>query len=72
MPTLLTYPELREHGVLYTRGYLAKLEAAGKFPLRVHLGEARIAWVEQEINAWIAAKIKARKNSITQPRRTGV
>lgn len=61
MPTLLTYRELREHGVVYTRQHLSKLEAAGKFPRRVQLGEARIAWVEQEINDWIAAKIKARK-----------
>lgn len=63
MPRLLTYPELREQGVVYTRQHLAKLEQAGKFPRRVALGEARVAWVEQEIIDWIEAKMAARKSA---------
>ena len=64
MPRLLTYPELREMGVVYTRQHLSTLEAACKFPKRVALGEARVAWVEQEVIDWIEAKMAARKKRI--------
>jgi prophage regulatory protein len=61
MPKLVTYEELKAvFGIKYTRQWLTKLEAEGKFPRRVFIGEARIAWIESEIAAWIAAKMKAR------------
>ena len=63
MPKLLTYPELKAMGVVYTRQHLGKLEADDKFPKRVRLGEARVAWVEQEIVDWIEAKMAARKSA---------
>lgn len=63
MPELLTYPEVVEAGVRYTRQHLARLEAAGKFPRRVQIGEARVAWVEAEVRAWVKAKIKKRDDA---------
>jgi prophage regulatory protein len=37
-------------GITYTRQHLYRLEAAGKFPKRVKLGDRAIAWVESEID----------------------
>jgi len=61
---LLTYDELRDHGVPYTRQHLDNLERAGKFPKRVAIGEFRIGWVEQEVDDYIEAKISARSKRI--------
>lgn len=61
MPELLTFNELREQGVLYTRRWIAELEAAGKFPKRVHLGPGRVGWDAKEIKKWVDDKKKARK-----------
>jgi len=58
---LLTFGELREHGVLLGRRQLDRLEAVGRFPKRVHVSERRVAWVAEEIKAHVAAQIKARK-----------
>lgn len=60
---LVLYSDLKELGVPYTRQHLARLEAEKKFPKRVQVGEARIAWVEDEIRAWVKARIEARKKS---------
>lgn len=59
---LLTYDELRDHGVTYTRRHLDNLERLGKFPRRVAIGEFRVGWVEDEIDAHIAGKINARSS----------
>ncbi|MEQ1933831.1 MAG: AlpA family phage regulatory protein [Fimbriimonadaceae bacterium] len=48
---------------LYGDAHRARLEAAGKFPRRVRLGQgryARVGWVESEIMEWIQAKIAIR------------
>ncbi len=34
--------------------------SGGKFPPPVRLGERAVAWVEDEINAWVAARIEER------------
>jgi prophage regulatory protein len=40
---------------------LNRLRAEGKFPNQVELGDRRIAFVREEVEAWIDAKIKGRK-----------
>jgi predicted DNA-binding transcriptional regulator AlpA len=60
---LLTYNELRDHGVTYTRRHLDNLERIGKFPKRVPLGDRSVAWVEKEIDAHVATKIAARSDA---------
>ena len=53
---LLTYPELRiKKGIPYTRQHLSRLEKKGLFPRRVHIGDNRVAWVEDEIDDRIEA-----------------
>jgi prophage regulatory protein len=61
---LLTYEELRDHGVRYSRQWLFQLERAGKFPRRVAIGEYRVGWVEREIDDYIAARIASRSRTI--------
>jgi len=46
--------------VVYSPAHIARLEADGRFPKRVRLGTGRVAWVEGEIQDWIAARITER------------
>lgn len=41
-----------------------RLELAGEFPKRVALTPCRVAWVESEIDSFIAGRIKARDGGI--------
>jgi predicted DNA-binding transcriptional regulator AlpA len=57
----LSYPELKSlKGVPYTRRHLRDLVRDVKFPQPVEISEARIAWIEDEVDAWQAAKAAAR------------
>jgi prophage regulatory protein len=38
---------------------VARLEGAGRFPLRVHVGY-RVFWLEEEIDAWQQARLNER------------
>jgi prophage regulatory protein len=58
---LLRYPDLMAtRGITYTRQHLYRLEAAGKFPKRVKLGDRAIAWVESEIDEYLEKIIAGR------------
>ncbi len=46
--------------VLYSPQHIARLEAAGGFPLRVKLGRNRVGWVEDEVLDWIQQRINVR------------
>jgi prophage regulatory protein len=46
--------------VPYARQHIARLEAAGKFPLRVKLGPCRVCWMLDEIEAWLRERIDNR------------
>ncbi len=58
---LLSRKQVRDL-VLYSPQHIARLEAAGKFPKRVQLGQCRVGWVEQEIQDWINVRIAERDN----------
>jgi prophage regulatory protein len=61
---LLAYEELRSSkGIPYSKVQLWRLEKRGQFPKRVALGPGRRGWAEHEIDAWIAARIRARDTS---------
>ena len=52
---LISKKELKSiYGVPYCP---ARLEAAGQFPQRVKLGACRVAWVAEEVEAWIEERI---------------
>lgn len=69
MPKLLMFNELKEHGVLLGRHQIDRLEAAGKFPRRVKMGEGRggrVAWVGDEIAEYVGRAINARPARVSQ------
>ena len=43
------------------RSSIYDLMAQGKFPLPVPIGVRRVAWIESEIDEWIAKQIQQRK-----------
>ena len=47
-------------GVPYCFAHIARLEAAGEFPLRVKLGQCRVAWYLDEVVEWIESKARSR------------
>jgi predicted DNA-binding transcriptional regulator AlpA len=60
---LLSYRDLALRGIPYSRSHLRRLEALGKFPRHITLGEgqgALIAWPQHEIDSWIAEKMARR------------
>jgi prophage regulatory protein len=63
---LLTFPELRERGIPYTRQHLDRKMRAGEFPGKIHLSPARIGWAEDEIDSWLRSKAAARPAKILE------
>lgn len=58
---LVTKKELKSiFGVPYSPAHIARLEAAGQFPKRVQLGACRVAWIAEEVQAWIDERITLR------------
>ena len=65
MGTLNTLPELIltseiVQRIPYSQNHLRRLEAKGSFPKRIRIGANRVAWVRQEIDSWIEARLNAR------------
>lgn len=50
-------------GIKFHPRHLWRLRKAGKFPKPIKLGVQRIAYVEAEIDAWIAQRIAERDAS---------
>ena len=58
---LVSKKELKSvFGVPYSFAHIARLEAAGEFPKRVRLGACRVAWVAEEVQAWIDERVAIR------------
>jgi predicted DNA-binding transcriptional regulator AlpA len=57
---LIAFDQLESRGVPYTRDHLRRLCKADLFPRPVPLSNRRIAFVADEVDAWVSAKIKAR------------
>jgi prophage regulatory protein len=45
--------------VPFSMVHIWRLERQGKFPTRIKLGENSVGWDEDEIDAWIEARIRA-------------
>ena len=43
--------------VPYSANHIRRLEAAGKFPKRVQIGDNRVAWVRAEVEQWLASRM---------------
>jgi prophage regulatory protein len=53
---IITQKELRSI-VPYTPQHILRLEKAGRFPLRIRLGQNRVGWRLIDIEAWIASRL---------------
>jgi prophage regulatory protein len=54
---LITYAELHPlKGVGYSRMQLSRLAAKREFPQSVRVSNSRVAWLESEIDEWIASR----------------
>lgn len=62
-PTLIVYADLASKGISLSKVQIWRLEKAGKFPRRVRVSANRIAWVESEIDAYLARKIEERDDN---------
>jgi prophage regulatory protein len=59
-PKLLSFPQLKSaKGIPFSRQHVHRLVSAGDFPQPIKLGLATNAWLEDEIDAWIEARIEA-------------
>jgi prophage regulatory protein len=61
-PILLSREDIKARGISYSRAQIYRKIKDGSFPPPVRLGENRIAWLSNEIDAWIEA-IAAARNS---------
>jgi predicted DNA-binding transcriptional regulator AlpA len=57
---LLGREALRKLGIAYSNVHLLRLEAEGKFPRRIYLSPARVAWLKAEIVAHVNRCVAAR------------
>jgi len=53
---LITREGLKSLGITYSNTHFLRLEAKGRFPKRIYLSRARVAWIEREIKAWLAER----------------
>lgn len=61
LPENLTFAELRRF-VPYSRFHVSRLEADGKFPKRIKIGEGpfgRVVWKTDDVLAWLDEKRRA-------------
>jgi predicted DNA-binding transcriptional regulator AlpA len=54
---LITWPQL-EPQVPFVRQTILRLEERGEFPERVQVGPGRVAWWQDEVDAWLASRIR--------------
>ena len=57
---LIPYEVLKAKGIPYSKPHLWRLERANKFPKRVPIGAGRYAYIEAEVDEYIAQKIAER------------
>jgi prophage regulatory protein len=61
---LLDYQALKARGIRWSRVHIARLEAAKKFPQHINVGDASIAWFEDEFDDFLDAKAAERDAKI--------
>ena len=65
---LLRLSDVRER-VPYSRSTIYQLIAQGKFPQAISLGERAVAWLESDIDEWIAARVESARTGGRWPLR---
>ena len=59
------YDELKTVGIPFSRVHCDRLQRAGKFPRKIHLGGNTVVYRADEIDAWIDARIAERDDRAT-------
>jgi prophage regulatory protein len=57
---LLSREDLRKRGIRFSNPHMLRLEQQEKFPRRIYLSPARVAWIESEVLEYIARCVAAR------------
>jgi prophage regulatory protein len=58
---LIDFKQLKPtKGVRYTRDHLRRMCKAGTFPRPIQISDRSIAWIEEEVDAWLAARAAER------------
>jgi prophage regulatory protein len=57
---LIPYDALADRGIPYSKIQIWRLERDGRFPRRVSVGPQRYAWIETEIDQYIAERVRLR------------
>lgn len=57
---LVTYGDLATLGVTYCKSHIHRLEALGRFPLRVKLSPNKVAWDLDEVLRFIEDRVSER------------
>ncbi len=58
---VLSFRDLKPvKGIPYSRVHVGRLERAGRFPRRVHLGPNSVGWLEAEVEKWLRERVEAR------------
>lgn len=61
---VLSYPDLRDRkGVVWSRAHVYRMIKAGKFPRPLKLGVGTTAWLEEDIDRWLARRVTERDNA---------
>jgi predicted DNA-binding transcriptional regulator AlpA len=55
------FADLKPAGVPFTRKHVTTLEKRDEFPPHFQLGPNSVAWVGDEVDAWVEGKIRARR-----------
>jgi predicted DNA-binding transcriptional regulator AlpA len=58
-----SWADLRAHGVSFHTNHLRRLWMDGKFPRPVKLSPGKLAWNADEVDAWLAEKMKGAKEA---------
>lgn len=59
--TLLSFRDLKDKGIPFSRQHVSRLVKHGEFPAPVKLGQGTNRWIESEIDDWLIARAAARK-----------
>ena len=57
---ILSYQDLKDKGIKFSRQWILHLIKEGKFPRSVKLGQASVGFVEAEVDDWIEILIRQR------------
>jgi prophage regulatory protein len=60
---LLSFEDLRDKGIRWSRNHLRRKIAQGDFPRGVPLSDQTLGWIEQEIDEYLAACIARRDDA---------